>query len=106
MAKPGMFGQIKQAAQMQRRMKKMQKELARQTVEARSGDVMVVARGDMTIKSVHIDPEALKNTRQELLEKMIASAVNNALKATQKEAGAAMAKNGGLGGLADLLGQR
>jgi len=99
-----MFNMMKEAATMQRQMKKIQKELARQTVEGSSGDVTVVACGDMSVKSVSIGPAALNSGNPEQLERMIVAAANSALASAKKRAGSEMSKmTGGLGGLADML---
>lgn len=98
------FKMLKQAASMRKQMKKMQKALAKETVEASSGDVRVVARGDMTIKSVEIAPEAFDAPRKDRLEKMIAAAVNNALESAKKLAGTHMQNSGGMGAMSDMLG--
>ena len=98
-----MFDTMKKAASMQKQMKKMQKELARKTAEGSSGNVTVVARGDMSIKSLTIDA-AIDGMDPRKLEKMIVSATNSALDASKKMAGSEMSKmTGGMGGLADML---
>lgn len=103
MANP--LGMMKKAAQMQRQMKKMQKALAKRTVEVKNGMVTVVAAGDMTIKKVTIDPDALETKSLSQLERMIAGAVNSGLDSAKKMAGSEMSNmTGGIGGLADLLG--
>lgn len=100
-----MMGMMKKAATMKRQMKKMQKELAKRSVEVTSGAVTVVACGDMSIKKVSIDPEALKTKSQQQLEKMIVSAVNSGLDSAKKMAGSEMSNmSGGLGGLSEMLG--
>lgn len=99
----GMFDMMKQAASMQKQMKKVQKELARKTAEASNGAVTVVARGDMSIKSISIDG-AIGSMDTVSLEKMLVSATNSALDSAKKMAGGEMSKmTGGLGGLADML---
>jgi DNA-binding YbaB/EbfC family protein len=100
-----MFKMMKQAVAMRQQMKRIEKELCKHVAEASSGDVTVVARGDMTIQSVRIAPEALADSRPERLERMVVAAVNNALAVAKKQAGAEMAKlGGGLGGLSEMLG--
>ncbi len=102
-----MMKMVSQAATMRKQMKRMQKELAKQTVEITSnnGKVTVSARGDMSIKEVRIDPSALEELKLDRLEKIIATTVNSALNAAKKTAGSEMSKmSGGLGGLSDMLG--
>ncbi len=102
-----MMKMAQQALAMRSKMKHMQKELARQTVEVKSnnGKVTVVARGDMTLKSVTIAPGAWQELSHERMEKLIEQTANAALNAAKKTAGGEMSKMaGGLGGLSDLLG--
>jgi DNA-binding YbaB/EbfC family protein len=101
-----MFDMMKQAASMKKKMKKIQKELVKQTVEASSGGVTVVACGDMSVRSVKIDTSDANTADTARLEKMIVGAVNNAMAAAKKKAAAEMSSmTGGLGGLADMMGQ-
>ena len=104
MPKPRMMDMMKQVAQV----RKMQKVLAAKTVEARSKEdiVVVVARGDMTIKSITVKPEAVDPARMERLEKLMVSTVNSALDAAKKAAAGDMSKMGDLSGLAEMLGNK
>lgn len=89
-----------------KQVKRMQKQLAAKTVEISSndGNVTVVARGDMSIKSISIKPEAIQSMKLDRLEKLLASTVNGALDSSKKAAASDMAKmSGGLGGLSDML---
>jgi nucleoid-associated protein EbfC len=102
-----MMKMVSQAATMRKQMKRMQKELAKQTVEVTSnnGKVTVVARGDMSIKEIRIDPSAIQDLALDRLEKVIVTTVNSTLNAAKKTAGTEMSKmSGGLGGLSDMLG--
>ncbi len=102
-----MMKMVSQAATMRKQMKRMQKELSKQTVEITSnnGKVTVTARGDMSIKDVKIDASAFEELKLDRLEKIIATTVNSALNAAKKTAGSEMSKmSGGLGGLSDMLG--
>jgi len=95
-----MFEMMKQVQQM----KKMQKELKKKEVEISSNDktVTVVARGDMTIKSIKIAPEAMDASRPDRLEKTLVSTINGAMDSAKKAAASDMAKlteGMGLGGL-------
>ncbi|MBM4147664.1 MAG: YbaB/EbfC family nucleoid-associated protein [Lentisphaerae bacterium] len=100
-----MFKMLKQAAAMRQQVKRIQKELQKVSVEGASGFVRVTMLGDMTMKSVNIDPQGLDQARKERLESQIVTAVNNALRNAKKQAGTEMGKmTGGMGGLSDLLG--
>ena len=95
-----MFDMMKQVHQM----KKMQKQLAKKEVTISNNDktVTVVARGDMTIKSVKIAPGAMDQAKPERLEKEIVATINGAMDSAKKAAAGDMAKlteGMGLGGL-------
>ena len=101
----GKLGMLKQAMSMQKELKKVQKDLGRLTTEFSNNGVTVVAKGDMTIESVQLDMDVLSSMKSDRIDRTITVAVNSALKAVKKEAGAQMAQaSGGMGGLADLLG--
>lgn len=74
-------GLMKQAQQMQDNMKKMQEELASVEVEGQSGAgmVKVVMTCRYDVKRVAIDPSAISDDK-EMLEDLIAAAVNDAVK--------------------------
>ena len=101
-----MLDMMKQAASMQRDLKKMQKQLARQTVDFENAGIKVTARGDMSIVGISISPAVLEQSTPDKLGKQLTTAVNGALSAAKKSAGAEMSKlTGGNAGLGSLLGQ-
>ena len=59
-----------------------QEEIKDMTFEATAGGgmVKVVANGDMTVDSIVIDPEAVDPEDVEMLQDMVAAAVNEALR--------------------------
>ena len=73
---------MKQAQRMQAELAKAQEEIKDLTFEATAGGGMVkaVATGDMAISSITIDPEAVDPEDVEMLEDMVAAAVNEALR--------------------------
>src|SRR5215831_14273169 len=73
---------MKQAARMQQQMERIQQELAARTVEASSGGgaVKVAAKCDGSIASIKIDPQAINPSDAQLLEDLILTAANQALK--------------------------
>ena len=84
MMKGGMAGLMKQAQQMQEKMQKMQEELANAEVTGQSGGglVSVVMTGRHDVKRVSID-QSLMSTEEddkEILEDLIAAAVNDAVR--------------------------
>jgi nucleoid-associated protein EbfC len=91
---------MKQAQSMQKNMEKLQAELAAKTFEfsAGGGVVKAVAQGDNTIVSVTIDPKAADPGDVEMLQDMVLTAVNGALKLARDAASDEMAKiTGGMG---------
>ena len=77
--KGGIGNLMKQAQQMQDNMKKLQGELAAMEIEgqAGSGMVKVVMTGRHEVRRVVIDPRLLADDR-EMLEDLVAAAVNDA----------------------------
>lgn len=84
---------MKQVQQAQAKMAQVQEELKSETVEASAGGgmVRVVMSGDLAVRSVHIDPAAVDPDDVELLEDMVAAAVNEASRAAQELAANRMA---------------
>lgn len=90
---------MRQANQMQNRMKKLQAELAEKEYEASSGGgaVAVKLKGETTITEIRISPEVVQADDVEMLQDLIMTAVNEALKVAKTAAAAEMEKvTGGL----------
>ena len=83
--KGGIGNLMKQAQAMQENMKKMQDEVANMEVEGQSGGgmVKVTMTGRHDIKRVHID-DSLMGDDKEMLEDLIAAAVNDAVRQVEK----------------------
>jgi len=77
---------MKQAQQMQANMQKMQEEVAKMEVTGQSGGgmVTVVMTGKHDIKRVNID-DSLMGDDKDMLEDLIAAAVNDAVRQVEKE---------------------
>ena len=77
-----MGARMKQAQKMQAELARAQEEIKDMTFEATAGGgmVKVVANGDMTVDSIVIDPEAVDPEDVEMLQDMVAAAVNEALR--------------------------
>jgi DNA-binding YbaB/EbfC family protein len=101
---PGVFdvnALMKQAQQMQDQMLQAQEQLKDETVEASAGGgmVKVTMGGDLTLRSISIDPEAIDPEEAEMLAEMVQAAVNEGLRAAQELASSKMGGiTGGLGG--------
>jgi DNA-binding YbaB/EbfC family protein len=110
---PNMNQMLKQVQKMQADMAEAQEQLKNEEVEASAGGGMVTVRvsGDLVVKSVTIDPEAIDPDDPELLQDMVTAAVNEALRSAQELAANRMNSVagglqglGGPGGLGGLLG--
>jgi DNA-binding YbaB/EbfC family protein len=77
---------MKQAQQMQERVKKLQEEAGNKTVEASSGGgmVTVVANGRQEVLSIKIDKSVVDPGDVEMLQDLVSAAVNEALRKSQE----------------------
>ena len=90
---------IKQAQKMQENMQKMQAELEAKeyTAQAGGGVVSATVNGKRELLSITIDPEAVDPDDIEMLEDLVAAAVNATVKQVDETAEAEMGKlTGGL----------
>jgi DNA-binding YbaB/EbfC family protein len=104
---PNMNQMMRQVQQMQADMLKAQEELKNEVVEASAGGGMVTAKvsGELELRELKIDPEAVDPDDVELLQDMVQAAVNEGLRAAQELAANKMgAVTGGLGGPGGGLG--
>jgi DNA-binding YbaB/EbfC family protein len=88
-------------------MAKAQEELKNETVEATVGGGMVSVKmtGDLELKELKIDPEAVDPDDVDMLQDLVLAAVNEAIRSAQELAASKMnAAAGGLGGLGGGLG--
>ena len=72
---------MRQASKLTEKLEQRKKELAEETVEGQAGDgrVKVVATGTGDVRSIKISPEVLQAGDVEMMEDLIAAAVNAAL---------------------------
>jgi DNA-binding YbaB/EbfC family protein len=92
---------MKQAQQMQTEMAQAQEALKDEVVDASAGGGMVKVKmgGDLTLREIVIDPEAIDPEEADLLAEMVQAAVNEGLRAAQELASSKMGGiTGGLGG--------
>ena len=104
---PNMNQMMQQVQKMQAEMMKAQEELKNEVVEASAGGGMVTVKvtGDLELKDVTIDPDAVDPEDVEMLQDMVLAATNEALRSAQELAANRMnAAAGGLGGGAGGLG--
>ena len=97
---------MRQAQKMQQEFLKMQQELESTDFEftAGGGAVKAVVSGSREFKEITIDPEVVDPEDVEMLQDLILSAVNGALKAADEKTSESMSKlQGGLGGFPGLF---
>lgn len=102
MPQPNMNQMLKQVQKMQQEMMAAQESLKDEIVEASAGGGMVSVQvtGDLNVKAIRIDPEAVDPDDVELLQDMVLAAVNEAIRSAQELASAKLGGiAGGLGGL-------
>ncbi len=82
----GFGNMLKQAQEMHAKISKLQEEMTGKTVEASSGGGMVnvVINGKQEILSIRIDPEVVNREDIEMLQDLIAAAVNEAIWKSQE----------------------
>jgi hypothetical protein len=85
MIKGGLGNLMKQAQQVQANLQRMQEELQKMEITGQAGGnmVSVVMNGRHDVKRVTIDPSLLSDDK-EMLEDLIAAAVNDAVRQVEK----------------------
>ncbi len=106
MSQPGMMDMLKQARGLQKRMNKIQKKVEKRDVSAESGGgmVSVVCSGKLEIKRILIDQELIDGGDKRMLQDLVTSAVNAAVKKAQDMVSKEMEKVAGDMGLPDMDG--
>ena len=85
---------IKQAQEMQKKMKELQEGLANLEVEGSSGGglVKITVTGKGEVKKIKIDPSLMKPEESEILEDLIVAAFNEAKKKSEEASAEEMKK--------------
>lgn len=83
----GMGQMIKQANQMQSRMKKIQEELKQKTYTGKSGGeaISINISGEYLISEINIQDELFKDADKDMLQDLIIIAANDAIKAVKED---------------------
>jgi len=86
---PSMMEMLRQARDLQKKMKKIQKQVEKTEITAAAGDennglVTVVVTGKMHVRSVTIDPRLLAPGNVRHVQDLVTSAVNAALEKAQE----------------------
>jgi DNA-binding YbaB/EbfC family protein len=103
----GMGNLQRMALQMQQEMERVKAELAETKVEGTAGGgvVRAVVTGDQKLVSIMIDPTAVDPDDVDMLQDLVAVAVNDALDESRRVAEQKMGAMQSLGGLGGLLGR-
>lgn len=104
---PNMQQMLKQVEKMQRDIQEAQESLKNEQVQASAGGgaVRVTVSGELIVKSIQIDPEAVDPEDAEMLGDLVLAVVNEALRAAQELQASRMEQaTGGLGGPGGPLG--
>ncbi|MCW2999081.1 MAG: hypothetical protein JWN65_2630 [Solirubrobacterales bacterium] len=103
MPQPNMNQMLKQVQKMQADMMKAQEDLKTEEVTATAGGgmVTVTVSGDLVVKGITIDPQAIDPEDPEMLADLVLAAVNEGIRSAQE---LAAKKMGGLTGGMDLGG--
>jgi DNA-binding YbaB/EbfC family protein len=99
---PNMQQMLKQVQKMQADMMAAQEQLKHEELEASAGGGMVTVKitGDLVVKAIRIDPDAIDPEDPEMLADMVVAATNEAIRSAQELAAQRMGGlAGGLGGL-------
>jgi len=101
MPQPKTNQMLKQVQKMQADMAAAEEALAKETVQASAGGgmVTVTVSGDLDVKDIRIDPEAIDPEDPDLLQDMVLAAVNEAMRQAKE---LAASKIGGVTGGLDL----
>ncbi len=86
MSGPDLGELMQRAREMQEKLGALQQDLAKRSVEgsAGAGMVRVVMSGDLRVQSVELDPSLVGGEDREMLQDLIAAAVNAAIANTQQ----------------------
>ncbi|MCP3984656.1 MAG: YbaB/EbfC family nucleoid-associated protein [bacterium] len=97
---------LAKAQEMQTKLAGLQQELARRTVSAQAGGGMVTAvvSGDLRVQELNVEPGLIADGDREMLQDLVAAAINAALAAAQRMVQEEMQKAAGLAGLAGIPG--
>lgn len=98
MSQPDLSELLARAEKMQSRLADLQRSLAARSVEASSGGGMVtaVATGALRIREIRIEPDLLATGDREMLQDLVAAAVNAAFAAAERMVQEEMQRAAGL----------
>ncbi len=85
MPEPGLLDMVKQARDLQKKMSKVQKRIAKTEITANAGGGMVTAvvNGNLEVKRISIEPDLIGGGDVRMIEDLVRSALNAAIKKAQ-----------------------
>ncbi|RMD86114.1 MAG: YbaB/EbfC family nucleoid-associated protein [Candidatus Dadabacteria bacterium] len=85
MAEPGILEMVKQARELQKKMSKVQKRIAKTEITANAGGGMVTAvvNGNLEVKRVVIEPDLVRSGDVRMIQDLVRAALNAAIKKAQ-----------------------
>lgn len=104
----GLMDQMKQALQMRNEAKRMEAEVKKISAEYSNGGITIVAKGDMSIESIEVEPDAYAEVisgKSARFETMLLNVMNGALKRAKDETQKRMIDMMRSGGGAGLFGK-
>jgi DNA-binding YbaB/EbfC family protein len=86
MPEPGMLDMIKQARDLQKKMKKIEKRVGKAEITANAGGgmVTVVVNGKLQVRRVTIEPSLVEQGDVRMIQDLVTSAVNAAIQKAQE----------------------
>ncbi len=86
MTEPDLGALMRRAREVQEKLASLQRDLARRSVEGSAGAGLVTAQasGELRIVRIEIDPQLLAGGDRDMLQDLVAAAVNDALSRAQR----------------------
>ena len=86
MSEPGMLDMVRQARELQKKMKKIEKRVGKAEITANAGGgmVTVVVNGKLQVRRITIEPSVIEQGDVLMIQDLVTSAVNAAIQKAQE----------------------
>jgi DNA-binding YbaB/EbfC family protein len=86
MSEPGMLDMVRQARELQKKMKKVEKRVGKAEITANAGGgmVTVVVNGKLQVRRITIEPTLIEQGDVLMIQDLVTSAVNAAIQKAQE----------------------
>ena len=86
MSEPGMLDMVRQARELQKKMKKIEKRVGKAEITANAGGgmVTVVVNGKLQVRRITIEPSVIEQGDVLMIQDLVTSAVNAAITKAQE----------------------